>query len=1409
MIRRKDSENINDQINAFWDSFLEHSNDVIFVIDNKYHIIDINKKGVELLEMPKAGILNKTCHLLFFDSGEPTDHCPVFQETNKAATKNERAFFNKFNKTFKIEVFPVEEKGTIDYYIIQLRESHEDALKESEKKYNLIADSTSDLIWVMDLNLKVQYVSPSSKRFIGYTPNELKKMSMRAIHNPESFGKIISMIRESIQLYTKKGVNTKTEYKFEVEYKHYDGRFFPAEVKANLLKNKDGEIIGISGISRDISDRKKSELALIESEEKYRILFEKSDDAISIIDKNRIVDCNDSVVRLLGFKSKNDLINTHPSEVSPEFQPDGSSSYSKAEEMMKIALDKGVNHFEWLHKKANGEHFWAEIWLTVIPFQGRNIIHTVWRDISEQKNAKDALKESEEKYRILFEKSDDAILIIDGHKFVDCNNSVVNMLGVHSKNELLNLHPSKLSPEFQPDGERSYKKAEEMMKIALDKGTNHFEWIHKRANGELFPVEVWLTAIPYKGKKIIHTIWRDITERKEAENALKESEENLNLFFNTIEAFLIIIDNDKNIIKVNKTIVDQLGYREDELLKMNVFSLHPENRREVVESNFKLILAGKLSSFTLPWITKDGKLISTEIRVKKSTWKGKPVIFGVAMDYSAKKSYDIISKSPVVLMLWRKNANWTVEFVSENVESIFGYSVNEFVGDKLPYSHIIHRDDLQRCRDEVEYFTSKGLSTFEHKPYRIIAKNGTIKWVSNVTSIRKDEKGDVAYFEGIITDITAKKKMEMALASSERQYRDLFEFSPFPMIVHQKGETVMINNAALDFFEIGSKKEAMGLKILDFIHEDDKEIVLQRINRLKETGKQSEKKEIRLSSFTSKTKYAEVIGFPILFKDKPAVQTVFNDTTEKRKAEIKLRESEEKFRNVVEQAADGILIGDFNGDIIDMNESFLRISGFKKEELLGKPVSSMLEKEEAINMPLRFDLLQVGESYISERGLLSKNGKVIPVELNSQKLIPIGFISIIRNLTERKKAEKKLKKQNREYSELNKQYLKQNKALIKAKNKAVESDRLKSAFLANMSHEIRTPMNGIIGFCDMLGSENISQDEQREYVQIITQSSYQLLNIVNDILDISKIETGQVEFQPGEVCINHLINDVVNEFVPYIDKFRVAMEKSIDLTDDESTITTDIVKVKQVFNNLVSNAVKFTEKGKITIGYVLKSSFLEFFIKDTGLGIDKQLHSRIFERFVQADLTIAEPQSGTGLGLAIAKANTELAGGKIWLESQPGKGTSFFFTIPYHPVKKPLLKSVVTENKKEGSDYDFTGKTILVVEDEMANFKFLDIVLKRTGALIYHAISGKRSIELAQEHPELDLILMDIKLPDINGYEATRLIKDFRKNIPIIAQTAFAMAGDEIKAKEAGCDEYISKPIEATKLLKLLNRFLN
>ena len=251
-------------------------------------------------------------------------------------------------------------------------------------------------------------------------------------------------------------------------------------------------------------------------EERYRTLFEKSADAILIIVNDKFVDCNMATVKMLGYKNKQELLNTHPSVLSPPKQPDGRDSFEKANEMMSIALEKGSHRFEWDHKRYNGEVFPVEVLLTAIPSDVGTMIHVVWRDITDRKIAEKKLEASEKRYKTLFEKSADAILIIDNDKFVDCNMATVEMLGYKNKQELLNTHPSVLSPPTQPDGRDSFEKANEMMSIALEKGSHRFEWDHKRYNGEVFPVEVLLTAIPSDGRTMIHVVWRDITDRKKA-----------------------------------------------------------------------------------------------------------------------------------------------------------------------------------------------------------------------------------------------------------------------------------------------------------------------------------------------------------------------------------------------------------------------------------------------------------------------------------------------------------------------------------------------------------------------------------------------------------------------------------------------------------------------------------------------------------------------------------------------------------------------------------------------------------------------------------------------------------------------------------------------------------------------------
>lgn len=277
--------------------------------------------------------------------------------------------------------------------------------------------------------------------------------------------------------------------------------------------------------------------------------------------------------------------------------------------------------------------------------------------------------------------------------------------------------------------------------------------------------------------------------------------------------------------------------------------------------------------------------------------------------------------------------------------------------------------------------------------------------------------------------------------------------------------------------------------------------------------------------------------------------------------------------------------------------------------------------------------------------------------------------SRIRNaLVSNEKLSDILKTQNNQYAFLNSKYKEQNKELTLAKNKAEESDRFKSAFLANMSHEIRTPMNGIIGFADLLKNQEFSEKEREEFVEIINERSHQLLGIVNDIIDISKIETGQIDINNIETCINTVMDDIHHAYSTALDKADFKIEKSITLTNEQSTIISDNIKLRQILDNLISNAIKFTRKGKVEFGYNLKNSFLEFFVKDTGIGMTEEERNLVFGRFNQANTEISQKYGGTGLGLAIAKAYIEKIGGEIWVESEKGIGSSFYFTIPYNPV---------------------------------------------------------------------------------------------------------------------------------------------
>ncbi len=379
--------------------------------------------------------------------------------------------------------------------------------------------------------------------------------------------------------------------------------------------------------------------------------------------------------------------------------------------------------------------------------------------------------------------------------------------------------------------------------------------------------------------------------------------------------------------------------------------------------------------------------------------------------------------------------------------------------------------------------------------------------------------------------------------------------------------------------------------------------------------------------------------------------------------------------------------------------------------------------------------------------------------------------------------------------------------LKSARDKAQESDRLKTSFLANMSHEIRTPMNGIVGFANLLKDPDVTDEDRDLYVKQIERSSNQLLNIIDDIIDISKIESGQLKISNRPVRINDILDEIYSSFFHRI-RGDAPGQKKVDFNlkkgneEVDFTIVTDDFRLSQIFNNLISNAIKFTREGHITFGYTIRNNrYIEFFVSDSGIGIPEDQLDRIFDRFGQVSKEATYQPSGTGLGLPISRSLVQLMGGEMWLETEEDRGSTFYFTLPLVVNEGMEEEQVMLSNKS----YQWDQKRIVVAEDEELNWMFIREMLRKTGVELHRAKDGREAVDLTRGLRP-DVVLMDLKMPEISGIEAVRMIREFDPGVPVIAQTAFVMAEEKEESIRAGCTYFVTKPLDRTVVMELIDR---
>jgi len=641
------------------------------------------------------------------------------------------------------------------------------------------------------------------------------------------------------------------------------------------------------------------------------------------------------------------------------------------------------------------------------------------------------------------------------------------------------------------------------------------------------------------------------------------------------------------------------------------------------------------------------------------------------------------------------------------------------------------------------------------------------------------------YVLSMFDDISERKKSEETLKKSEERFRRLFENDSIVILLDpDTGNIIDANHAAAEFYGWSVEQlKQMSIRQITSASSDEVKVNMDKVR----TSKQNQFL-FRHRRADGSLRDVEVFSNRIELEGKDILYAIIHDVTARILAENQLQ----KLSVAVEQSPAIVVITDPEGNIEYVNPAFTLVTGYSTEEATGQ--NPRILKSGLMPPSVYEELWKTilsGNVWYGELQNKKKNGELywdqaVISAIRNKKNVITNFVAVKVDITEQKKM----------FAEL-----------IAAKQKAEESDRLKSAFLANISHEIRTPMNGILGFAQLLKEPHLTGEEQTDYIDLIQQSGVRMLNLINNLINVSRIEAGEIMLQVSETPVNELLRDLYAFFKPEIDKKGLRLQYTTGLPDSESVIETDSGKLIQILTNLIQNALKFTSSGEIDFGYNRIDGTLEFYVIDSGIGIAPEMKAKIFHRFHQVDNTLTRNQEGSGLGLNISKAYVELLGGTIRVESREGQGSEFYFTLPYRHIfaqniriPSPVIQKPVIIAP---------AITVLIAEDDAVSSLLLKKNLAGENINTIFAVNGVEAIEMVRQYHEIDIVLMDIKMPLMNGYEATRLIKELRPDLPVIIQTAFTSKEERENAKKAGCDGYITKPINKIELHKLMLKLLN
>jgi len=1315
---------------------------------------------------------------------------------------------------------------------VQLEKERAEALlRENEERYRIITENMRDTVWIMDMDFRTTYVSPSVTATRGYTLEELREMPLEKHLTPASVKIAFGTIEKQMTPERLSDPSLSISVTLDLEFYRKDGSTFWSEITITLIRDANGRPEGLLGVGRDITERREAERIIRESERKYRELVENIADIVYVTDdRGVLIFVNGAAERFFGYTREESVGHN----VSEFLVP---TSYESAAAVFKKQLageDAGTFELDFYNK--NGDIRTLETREKLV-WEGRRVVevHGIGRDITEKKLAREALRESEERYRNLLELAPVGIAVQAEGKVVFTNTAGARLIGAQSSEEVTGkdireiIHPD----QFEDSRERIRRM------MAGEPGMYPSENTYVKLDGSPVPVDVIAAPVTYRGKPAVQIIATDISKRREAERAIRESEERYRELVESIDDLLYITDGAGKIVYLNSALERLTGYTRDELIGNNYMDLVAPESHEKIKEVFNIQKkGGAVGPYEISFIDKNGNTKIIEVQ-EQVVWEGKRIaqVRGIGRDITERKhaqeriahlNHVLESIRTIDKLIVRvEDKNTLLEGACEILCEVSGYYfvwiglIEEGHTRVVPAAHwgfedgylgniTVTWDDTPTGRGPVgtairmkrsfvlndmasnpdfcvwrEEALKRGYRSLMAVPIMIgkrvygalpVYYDHVDVFDEEEVTILEEVAGDIAFALTAIDAEEERKRSNAALAESEERYRSLIDNLPIGIYRNTPGEDgrfIFSNNALLTMLGVSSFKELETLSPAHFYQDHSDRRVFS--DNLLKMGKVSGV-ELRLKKIDGTPLWGSVTarvvcndnGTPSYF------DCTLEDITERKKAEETVRESEEKFRSFFETSRDIVFITSQDGTVLDINEAFEDMLGYARDETLSKNITYFY-KDPHDRDRFRETVDSLGFVRDFELAVRRKNGTfadciITATVRRDRDGTVIGYQGTMRDISEKKQMERQL----------------------------IQAEKLSSlgGILSGVAHEMNNPLTSIIGISQMIMRGPIPEDI-RAKLDVIHRESIRTAKIIQGLLTFAR------EHKPERrmISVNKIIEESyhLREYEFRVDNIAMKLELSKDLP----LTAADPYQLQQVFINLINNghdALVGGEGSLLTIRSFYRDNGIVIVFQDDGPGIPERDIEFIFDPF----FTTKEVGKGTGLGLSIVYGIIREHGGKIEVTSSPGNGATFTIFLPVTKEITEQVEPVVARTVKPSGK-----KTVMVVEDEESLRNMIAEVLERDGYRVQQCDGGQQAIEM-MKLKRFDAIVTDLKMPGIGGKELYTFVQ---KYYPELAPRVLFITGD-VLSKETQTffkitgNTYIEKPFEIEVLLDRINEVL-